>query len=80
MSLSDDLARLTYVVTAAHVRSGTARQLHAETPLPTSEVAKACGTTAETVESWLDGTSVPTTGQALAWFDTLYRSLPRSTP
>jgi DNA-binding transcriptional regulator YiaG len=85
MALNDDVARLTTATIRLLVHSGQLKRMRqiiishrGEIGLPTSVIAKACGVSTATVQSWEDGFSEPTTAQALAWLDVITRHLPRS--
>jgi DNA-binding transcriptional regulator YiaG len=85
MPLNDDVARLTSATVRLLVHSGELKQMRqftishrGEIGLPVSLIAKACGVSAATVQSWESGFSEPTTAQALAWLDVITKHLPRS--
>ncbi len=74
MALTDDIARLTFVSINQHIASGQMAALRLRSRLTLDQLGKACGVSGSVVQSWMNGTSTPTTAQGLALLDTLYRS------
>jgi hypothetical protein len=69
VSQTDDIARVTRELWRLNLTAGFQRRMGWEHGL--GRVAKAAGATEEQVQSWLDGSAMPTTAQALAVLDTL---------
>lgn len=75
MNQSDQIEALTRLLVHLHRRVPQARPANLRQrfdPQSPSKVAKLCGTTAETVLAWENGTLEPTTNQAIAWLTALY--------
>ena len=71
---TDDIARLALILARMHAipQHATGATLRAGARLEVSQVAKACGVTAEVVRMWEAGRLTPTTSQTLAWLSLLY--------
>jgi DNA-binding transcriptional regulator YiaG len=79
MALTDDIGRLAGILTRLMIQSGETQRLRIWCRLERSQIGKACGVTAETVQAWESGIAEPTPAQALAWLDCLSRG-PRTVP
>src|SRR5258708_15552312 len=71
MAQSDDLARAVAIMAGQNAVTGVARDMRRAAGLAASEVAKACGVTAETVTMWEDCLARPSLSQYLAWMSLL---------
>lgn len=69
---SDDLARLTQLVTRALAVHGLAEQVRMANGVTLSELGKASGATAEQAGLWLTGRATASKDQALAVFGMVY--------
>lgn len=71
MSQTDDITRLTAIVTRNLVLSGRARQYRQSCGASLPELGKAAGTSGARVGQWESGKATPTCQQALAWLNQL---------
>ncbi len=80
MALADDMQRIVDITVREHQLTGKARILRMKAygidGDGVSQLAKACGASAELVRAWEDGRSQPTVNQALTWLNTLYQRQP----
>jgi DNA-binding transcriptional regulator YiaG len=76
MSLQDDVARLTAIVTRLHQPGGpaSAMRLRIAAGESYSAVGTVCGVPGETVQMWEGGQASPTPGQALAWLSHVHEA------
>jgi DNA-binding transcriptional regulator YiaG len=78
MALTDDIERLTSIMTAQLVLTGECQALRQRARLSLSELGKAAGVAGDVVDSWERGYGVPSTAQSLAWLTALYAGQPRT--
>ena len=77
-NLTDDTARLAMIQVRLLVMDGSVQRLRQITGLTHGQLGKACGVTGEQVDAWERGIAEPSAAQAIAWLDTLTRSIGRT--